>query len=160
MTTRASQAGLSLVEVLVSLAIMSAIGTASLALLQSLARTELQLRARTVEFDMADQALALLRSSLLNADPSAVAVVDGQLRVGLADDLTLVYRITDDGLQRDISDGQTTLSQSLSTAMIDGTWQVAAHPKGQLVTLSFRLSDGGAGSRTFFVPLAVSDAQS
>jgi len=79
-TPRDHQAGLSLVEVLVSLAILSAIGMASLALLQSLTRTDQQLKTRTAEVAAVDRTLVLVQTTLLNADPARIALVESRPR--------------------------------------------------------------------------------
>lgn len=148
MTCRAPEAGLTLVEILVSLSIFSVIGLASLGLIQSLARTDTQLAIRTDGIAEADRALAILETSLLNAEPESIKIDPIALTVSAGP--ALRYFFEGNAFRREISDGRGAMTQTLSKAMPAGSWQIS--PDGRLLVFEFTLHPGLEGSRVFPLP--------
>jgi general secretion pathway protein J len=106
---RVRDAGLSLVEVLVSLAIFSIIGVAGLAILNTVARTGERTEARLERLSEIDRALLIIRRDLAQIAPDRVTLGDGVIRFRRAagestvemafilDDTVLIRRIGSSG---------------------------------------------------------------
>ena len=104
--SRPGDTGLSLAEVLVSLAILSMVGLASVTLLTTLVRTDAALDGRAAQFQRLDQAMALLRNSLANAVPGSLEVSPDRIAFTLGPQMSgrqMAVFLRDGVLTREVS---------------------------------------------------------
>lgn len=128
---RAAEAGVTLVEVLVSLAIFAVIGIAGYAMLDLVARTDRLTEGRLQRLGQMQRAMYLMdmdfhlaEQGSLTTDGTTVAV--RRAAPGAADgEVTLRYALTGQGLQRQMADGQGSVlaEQDLLPGVTGITWQ-------------------------------------
>lgn len=154
---RNPEAGLSLTELLVSLVILSAIGVASLSLLQTLARTDAQTSQRAAGIDQADRAMALIRATLLNAVPGTITLEDNVLAFAVAPETgveTIAFFVAEGALWRRLTNGEAVLEQPLvrEVPLTEWGWEWQLKADLGLASLGFTLPFGDSGERLFAVP--------
>jgi general secretion pathway protein J len=118
---RTGDAGLSLVEVLVSLAIFAIIGIAGLAILNTVARTGERTEGRLERLAEIDRAFLVIRRDLAQITPDAVTLDDGTLafRRARADGtVAMAFRVQDAVLTRQID---TAVSGAIDQQLLTGT---------------------------------------
>ena len=181
---RASQAGVTLVEVLVALVIFAIIGVAGYAMLELVARSERLTEGRLQRLGQMQRAMYLINQDFHLAEDRSVAT-DGSgvtLRRAVQDaaagDFTLVYALSGDSLNRRMMDpqGDVLATQSLLTGVAAVDWHYlaagsdwlatwppdgATAPTGlppenpRAVAMTLTLADGKTLSRVAVLPAAV-----
>jgi general secretion pathway protein J len=130
--TRHSDAGLTLIEVLVSLAIFAVIGVAGLTVLNTVARTGERTDGRLERLAEIDRAFLVIRRDLAQIEPSDTRLADDILRFQrLHSDGSwkVTYRLDDTTLIREIS--------------LDTTPPVAQQMLAGVASMEWRLMDSG-----------------
>lgn len=125
---RTGDAGLSLVEVLVSLAIFAVIGVAGLAILNTVARTGERTEGRLERLAEIDRAFLIIRRDLAQIAPSEITL-DGDMlvfrRVNADGRVALAFRIEDTTLTRRIGDaGSGSVDQELLSRTTSAQWRL------------------------------------
>ncbi|MGR3502561.1 prepilin-type N-terminal cleavage/methylation domain-containing protein [Pseudaestuariivita sp.] len=126
MTTRRGEAGLTLIEVVVSLAIFAIIGLAGLALLNTVARTGDRTEGRLDRLSEIDRTFLVIRRDLAQIAPQPVTLEGGALTFARADGdgtATLTYLLDDGALIRQI-EAAPVLSQQLLSDITDMRWRL------------------------------------
>lgn len=103
MTSRDPEAGITLVEMLVALALFALVGLASFALLDAVIRTRDRTEGRLEEVAALDRALILFGRDLGQSDPGSQALADGELRFALVaagGPRAMSYALGEQGLER------------------------------------------------------------
>ncbi|KIN71056.1 type II secretion system protein GspJ [Sulfitobacter guttiformis] len=125
---RSRDAGLSLIEVLVSLAIFAVIGIAGLAVLNTVARTGERTEGRLERLAEIDRAFLIIRRDLAQITPSAVTLdtqsIAFQRSQGLAS-ARVAYRLDDAVMVRQIEMPQAPpVRQQLLSGIASAQWRV------------------------------------
>lgn len=138
---RTGDAGLSLIEVLVSLAIFAVIGVAGLAILNTVARTGERTEGRLERLAEIDRAFLIIRRDLAQIAPSEITL-DGDVlvfrRANADGQVALAFRIEDTTLTRHVGD--------------TGSGPVDQHLLSQTTAAQWRLLDGSQDWHTLWPP--------
>lgn len=176
---RADDAGVSLIEVLVSLAIFAIIGVAGLAVLDTVSRTGERTDGRLERLSDIDRGFLLLRRDLMQMDGLSARLNRGALQFRRPSEerfVFLTYLADDDAFQRRIEVatnepiGQRLIEKTLSAdwQLMDGTgrWHSAWPPRGAPqrphaaeLSLSLRTGNGRSEKVTRLFPLAAGQGQ-
>ena len=125
---RHGEAGVTLIEVLVSLAIFAVIGIAGLTVLDTVARTGARTDGRVERLAQIDRAFLVVRRDLAQIGPSDTRLAEGALTFRrLAGDraFQVTYRIDDTALLRDIGQGSAApMAQRMLTGVAAMRWRL------------------------------------
>ena len=126
---RSPEAGLTLVEVLVSLAIFAVIGAAGLTVLNTMARTSEASEGRLERLAEIDRALLVIRRDLLQLLPQPVTLTEDGLRhnraLGDSDAIGVAYRLEAGTLVRRVERAtQDPVDQSLLEGVVSARWRL------------------------------------
>lgn len=125
---RTGDAGLSLVEVLVSLAIFAVIGVAGLAILNTVARTGEMTEGRLERLAEIDRAFLIIRRDLAQIAPSEITL-DGDVlafqRLSADSRVALTFRVEDTTLTRRVGNADTgPVDQKLLPRTTSAQWRL------------------------------------
>jgi general secretion pathway protein J len=173
MTSRDPEAGITLVEMLVALALFALVGLASFALLDAVIRAGDRTEGRLEEVAALDRALLLFGRDLGQSDPGSQALSQGELSFALVaagGPEEMSYALGDDALERRAGEVAQRLAggvAALDFRVLDhgGAWHDAWPPDTEgpeplaLVGVEMRLRlDGGGGAtvrRLVEIPVGV-----
>lgn len=140
---RRGDAGLTLVEVLVSLAIFAVIGVAGLAILNTVARTGERTEGRLDRLAEIDRAFLVIRRDLMQIAPAAVTLGDSAFafrRLAADGAVPVTFLVEDTTLTRRI--GQAAAGDAVDQTLLSGT-----------ASIRWRLLDGARAWHTVWPPL-------
>ena len=127
-TRRAQDAGLSLIEVLVSLVIFAVIGVAGLTVLSTVARTGEQTEGRLERLAEVDRAFLVIRRDLAQSLGADITLDNNALSFGRASEgqsLNITYLSEEDVLLRQIQGvAATPVDQQLLSGIADMQWRL------------------------------------
>jgi general secretion pathway protein J len=121
-----SEAGFTLVEMLVALALFALVGLASFALLDAVIRTRDRTEGRLEAVAMLDRALILFGRDLAQSDPGSHRIADGVLTLGMGaagGPSELSYALVDDTLTRRANDQGAAVEQPLVAGIAGLAWR-------------------------------------
>lgn len=126
--TRHHDAGLTLIEVLVSLAIFAVIGVAGLTVLNTVARTGERTDGRLERLAEIDRAFLVIRRDLAQIEPSDTRLADDTLRfqrLHTDGSQKVIYRLDDTTLIREISlDAASPVAQQMLAGVASMEWRL------------------------------------
>ncbi len=119
---RDPEAGVTLIEMLVAVAICALIGLAGFGMLDTILRVNDRAEGDLNRYADLDRAFLVLGRDLIAAEASALSLEDGILRLRAPDGRTLQYNLEDAALQRHV--GASEVSQRLVSGVQGATWRV------------------------------------
>lgn len=125
---RHGDAGVTLIEVLVSLAIFAVIGVAGLTVLDTVARTGERTDGRLERLAEIDRAFLIIRRDLAQTTGMETRLEDDELtfrRLAETESFRVSYRLDDTVLVREVqTDGPAPVPQNVLTGVISSRWRV------------------------------------
>lgn len=126
--SRTSDAGVTLIEVLVSLTIFAIIGVAGMTVLDTVARTGERTEGRLERLAEIDRAFLVMRRELMQVVSGETHLDDAVLRFRRSSSdggVSIAYRFEDTTLYRDVSAvGPTTVVQTVLTDVAEAQWRL------------------------------------
>lgn len=121
---RDGAAGITLIEMLVSLVIFGFVGIASFTMLDTLLTVRDRTDGRLEAVMQVDRALTLFDRDFAQGNPQALQLGEAGLSLGSVQGRQHSYSLQDGTLQRTITSGTEVLTQSLLTGIESGTFEV------------------------------------
>lgn len=124
MSPRDAQAGVTLIEMLVSLALFALIATAGFAVLDQVLRSQRAAEARLERLSALQRALHLVQSDAMMARPGSLRATPGTLDFDRSGGLGLRYGLVEGTLQREITrEGRSEAAQAVLGGVKRLTWR-------------------------------------